>query len=146
MHGQGFAQQQGMALVLSLIFLAIVTILSLSSMQGAITQDRMASSQRDHTVAFQAAEAALRDAESQLQNGVSPSNSWTTHTISVGQATLRPRYRIIEMAPLGSRSDNSGEEVIERLYLIEAQGFGNADGTSVTLESMFVRQQLVEAP
>ncbi len=67
--------QQGMALVLSLIFLAIVTILSLSSMQGAMTQDRMASSQRDHSIAFQAAEAALREGETRLQNGAAPSGA-----------------------------------------------------------------------
>lgn len=138
------ASQRGMALVLSLIFLAIVTILSVSSMQGALTQDRMASSQRDHTVAFQAAEAALRDAENQLQNGAMPSNAWVTHTMNVEQLARNPRYRIQTMAPLGSRSSNSGTEFIEILYRIEAQGFGSGEDTSVTLEALYVRQQQAE--
>lgn len=138
------ASQRGMALVLSLIFLAIVTILSVSSMQGALTQDRMASSQRDHTVAFQAAEAALRDAESQLQNGAMPSNAWVSHTMSVEQLARSPRYRIQTVSPLGSRSSNSGNEFVEILYRIEAQGFGSGEDARVSLEALYVRQQPVE--
>ncbi|MBR2513733.1 MAG: hypothetical protein IKE45_06875 [Halomonas sp.] len=138
------ASQRGMALVLSLIFLAIVTILSVSSMQGALTQDRMASSQRDHTVAFQAAEAALRDAENQLQNGTTPATGWVTYTMNVEQLARSPRYLIQTLGPVGSHSSNETGEVVEALYRIEAQGFGNAADTSVTLEALYVRQQQAE--
>ncbi|UDM07031.1 hypothetical protein LG409_16930 [Halomonas sp. NyZ770] len=136
--------QQGMALVLSLIFLAIVTILSLSSMQGAMTQDRMASSQRDHSTAFQAAEAALREAETRLQNGNDPSAAWTTHAMNMAELNRNPRYRVRMLAPIGSRSSNESGEIIEILYRVEAQGFGRGEDTSVWLESLFVRQQQVE--
>ncbi|WP_016915312.1 PilX N-terminal domain-containing pilus assembly protein [Vreelandella stevensii] len=136
--------QQGMALVLSLIFLAIVTILSLSSMQGAMTQDRMASSQRDHSIAFQAAEAALREGETRLQNGAAPSGGWSTHTMNMAQLNRNPRYRSQRIGPIGSRSDNEGGEVLDILYRVEAQGFGRGEDTRVILESLFVRQQSVE--
>ena len=140
MQSHALRHQRGMALVLSLIFLAIVTILSLSSMQGAITQDRMASSQRDYGVAFQAAEAALSEAEAQLQNG----NGWSNHDMDMEELTRNPRYRIQTLAPLGSRTINDGTEVVEMLYRIDAEGFGRGDDTSVTLEALYVRQQQVE--
>ncbi|ATH77406.1 pilus assembly PilX family protein [Vreelandella hamiltonii] len=136
--------QQGMALVLSLIFLAIVTILSLSSMQGAMTQDRMASSQRDHSIAFQAAEAALREAETRLQNGADPSEEWSTHTMNMAQLNRNPRYRSQRIGTIDLRSDNEGGEVLDILYRVEAQGFGRGEDTRVILESLFVRQQPVE--
>ncbi|WP_083007417.1 pilus assembly PilX family protein [Halomonas sp. GT] len=146
MEGPGVSQQRGMALVLSLIFLAIITILSLSSMQGAITQDRMAANQRDYTVAFQAAEAALRNAENQLQNDIVFSNGWRTHQMNIDELSRNPRYRVQPMTPLGSRPNNAGVELVEMLYRIEAQGFGLGEDTSVTLEALYVRQQQVEAP
>ncbi|MDP4558435.1 PilX N-terminal domain-containing pilus assembly protein [Halomonas meridiana] len=144
MQSHALRHQRGMALVLSLIFLAIVTILSLSSMQGAITQDRMASSQRDYGVAFQAAEAALSEAEAQLQNGATPGNGWSNHDMDMEELTRNPRYRIQTLAPLGSRTVNDGTEVVEMLYRIDAEGFGRGDDTSVTLEALYVRQQQVE--
>lgn len=56
----------GFALVTALMFLTVLTILGLSSMQGSVQQERMAGNQRDRNVAFQAAELALRDAERDL--------------------------------------------------------------------------------
>lgn len=144
MHTQAMTHQQGMALVLSLIFLVIVTILSLSSMQGAITQDRMASSQRDHSIAFQAAEAALREAENRLQNGATLGNDWINHEMNMAELTLNPRYYIQAVGLIGSFSTNDGGETIDTLYRIEAQGFGRGADTSVTLESLFIRQEQAE--
>lgn len=146
MPGPSFSSQQGMALAISLIFLAIITLLSLSSMQDAIMQNRMAANQRDNIVALQAAEAALRDGENQLASGGAVSNNWTTHNVDIDQLSRSPRYRIQRLTQLGSRSTNSGNELLETLYRIEAQGFGTAQETSVTLESLYVREQSVEVP
>lgn len=57
------AQQQGAALVISLIMLLLMTILAISSMTNTATQERMAGNNIDKQKAFQAAEAALRDGE-----------------------------------------------------------------------------------
>ncbi|MGM0832070.1 MAG: pilus assembly PilX family protein [Pseudomonadota bacterium] len=146
MQRSGVSQQRGMALVLSLIFLVIITVLSLSSMQGAITQDRMAANQRDYTVAFQAAEAALGSAESQLQNGIALTSGWRTHQLGIDELSRNPRYRVQLMTPLGSHTNNAGVELVEVLYRIEAQGFGIGADTNVALEALYVRQQQVEAP
>ncbi|CAA0114932.1 pilus assembly PilX family protein [Zhongshania aliphaticivorans] len=58
--------QRGAALIVSLIFLLILTIVSAASMQSATLQERMAGNAKDINLAFQAAEAALREAEAQL--------------------------------------------------------------------------------
>lgn len=64
------AAQQGMALFLALVILLIITILGVSGLQTTTLEERMAANARDRDLAFQAAEAALRDAERYLQSAV----------------------------------------------------------------------------
>jgi type IV pilus assembly protein PilX len=51
--------QRGMALVISLVLLVVVTLVGLAGMRGTILQERMAGGAYDRETAFQAAEAAL---------------------------------------------------------------------------------------
>lgn len=62
------AQQRGVALFLALVVLLIITILGVSALQTTTLGERMAANARDRDMAFQAAEAALLDAERYLQN------------------------------------------------------------------------------
>ena len=63
-------RQRGATLVVALIILVVLTLLGVTAMQGATMQERMAGNARDVNVAFQAAEAALRDGEGFLANTV----------------------------------------------------------------------------
>jgi type IV pilus assembly protein PilX len=54
-------------LIVALIFLLLMTLIGTSAMQGSTMQERMASNWRDWNVAFQAAEAGLREAEEFLR-------------------------------------------------------------------------------
>jgi len=56
-------KQRGAVLVVALIFLVVMTMLILASIRGTVMQERMASNLYDRSLAFQAAEAALRDGE-----------------------------------------------------------------------------------
>ena len=60
------SSQSGAALIVSLIILAVVTILGITSMQSSNTELKLAASMRDRGVAFEAAEAALAVVEEQL--------------------------------------------------------------------------------
>ncbi len=60
-------QQDGAALVISLILLMVLTLLAVSSMNSANMQEKMAGNLRDQNLAFQSAEAAVRDAEQLLR-------------------------------------------------------------------------------
>lgn len=55
--------QGGIALVVVLLLLLIVTLVGLAAMRGTLMQERMAGNVAARGIAFQAAEAALREAE-----------------------------------------------------------------------------------
>ena len=62
------ARSRGFVLVTSLIFLVIITMLTLSAMNSSTLQERMASNQREKSRARQAADAALREGETILRS------------------------------------------------------------------------------
>ena len=55
--------QRGVALVVALILLVVITLVGLAAVSGTIMQQKMSSNFYDRDVAFQAAEAALRQAQ-----------------------------------------------------------------------------------
>ncbi len=60
------SRQQGVILVTVLVFLVLLTLISLTGMRAATMEERMSGNSRDRDIAFQAAEAALRTAEDYL--------------------------------------------------------------------------------
>ncbi len=56
-------KQSGSALIISLVILIVMTLIGITAMGGSSLQERMAGNSRDAALAFQAAEAALRDGE-----------------------------------------------------------------------------------
>lgn len=65
------AREQGVALIMSLVMLLILTILGISSVQTTSMQERMTLNARDNDLAFQAAESAVREAENYLSTNTS---------------------------------------------------------------------------
>jgi len=59
----GRARERGAILFLALILLLVMTVLILASVRGTVLQERMAANLYDRSLAFQAAEAALREGE-----------------------------------------------------------------------------------
>lgn len=71
------ARQRGISLIVSLVLLVIVTLLALGSMRGTVLQARMSGTTQDRSLAFQAAEASLREAErraASIDNSNFPAN------------------------------------------------------------------------
>ncbi|MCC7487848.1 MAG: hypothetical protein IT529_23000 [Burkholderiales bacterium] len=66
------AGQKGAVLVIALLFLTILTILGVTAMTATTFEERLAGNARDSGVAFQAAEAALRDARRDINGIVIP--------------------------------------------------------------------------
>ena len=56
-------RQGGAALLIVLIILVLVTLMGLTTMKASVLQEKMSGGNADKTLAFQAAELALRDAE-----------------------------------------------------------------------------------
>lgn len=60
--------QRGISLVIVMIFLVILSVLGVSAMQSSTLGSRVARNEADRTLAFQSAEAALRDGELDIKN------------------------------------------------------------------------------
>lgn len=151
-------QQSGVVLVISLIMLVLLTIISLTSMQVSGLEEKMAGNSRDQNVAFQAAESALREAETFILNnptGVSvyssangllsttdiePSNfftfSWAADNSQEGtnpnntfDLASNPRYVIKKLSQEGTKT----------YFKITARAVGRSAGTQIILQEYFAR-------
>ena len=60
-------RQSGAILVVSLLLLLVLTMLGLTAMQMTRMEERMSGNTRDRDIAFQGAEAGLREGEAQLE-------------------------------------------------------------------------------
>lgn len=62
--------QRGATLLVALMMLLLISLLAVGGMQSSILQERMSSNAHDGALAFQASEAALRQAENQLMSNL----------------------------------------------------------------------------
>lgn len=128
-------KQSGMALMVSLIFLVLLTLLAVSAMHGTILQERMAGNTRDRMLAFQSAETALRAGDVLLGNPGLPSNGtgiymvlgsspaaayyspqqWDAYPWTTSAATISGSLSNVVLQPM---------YVIERLSVIASCGAG----------------------
>ncbi len=60
---QKLKRESGSTLIVSLLFLVVTTLIATGVWRVAMQQESMTGSERDYQIAFEAAEAALRDAE-----------------------------------------------------------------------------------
>jgi type IV pilus assembly protein PilX len=81
-HRQGPAAagrraQRGLSLITTLLFVLAALVLGISVLSVGAMQERIIGNSKDHDVALQAAEAALRDAEADISVNVNPSTAFT---------------------------------------------------------------------
>jgi len=65
-HFSNLLRQRGVSLLVAMIFLIVLSLLGIVSIRGVVMQERMAGNAQDWDLAFQAAEAALRDGEADV--------------------------------------------------------------------------------
>lgn len=116
------SHQRGVVLVIALILLAIITLLGIAVMHTTVTEERMAGNQRDRSLAFQAAEAALREGERYL----SPENNpvLPDFTGTGGRYLLADSGPPVWLKADGTLKDASfwGVDANVRVYPVEAGG------------------------
>jgi type IV pilus assembly protein PilX len=66
-----------MSMIVSLVMLLAITMLGLAAIGGSLMQEKIVSNIKDTNLAFQAAEAGLRDAESDIANFLLPTSGFT---------------------------------------------------------------------
>lgn len=69
------AGQRGVALVVALLLLVVITLVGLAAVRGTILQQKMTANFYDRQIAFQATEGALRQAEIAVSTMPPPSSS-----------------------------------------------------------------------
>ncbi len=78
MHKSSSNSQNGAALITGLIFLVVLTLISLSAIKSTSLEERMAGNARDQDVAFQGAEAGVREAMSLLGTSLPAASGFVT--------------------------------------------------------------------
>lgn len=161
------AGQRGAALVVALIILLILTILGVTAMQTTTMEEKMAGNARDRDLAFQAAEAALRDGEAFVEgqattaafngtNGLysetdaepdwTSSASWGSSDSRAYNGTIegvssQPRYYIkilaVVSAPRTSMVLPPNVGGTVTIFRITARGVGSSPNSQVVLQSRY---------
>ena len=131
--------QRGVVLVISLLLLLVLTLIGLAATRSTTLEERMTANQRDQDVAFQAAEAALRDGESALQsaapgqfnntNGYYDSSSTVTYTDQSvwDSSTTNSIVYSGTLTPAPSEAP--------RYYLVQSASSGPSNGTSLAADA-----------
>ncbi len=143
--------QTGSALAVALVFTLLMTIIGVAAMQTATLQERMAGNLRDRNLAFQAAEAALREGEvwvpdnlaaletaDVLENAVawdgasSPAPSGG-YTVDDDQLFAQPTFHV--GPPRRVRVGVEMPPVFRCLYPVTAHASGGSEAATVVLQS-----------
>ena len=166
-HRRAPRRERGVVLVISLLMLLVLTLIGVAATRSTALEERMTANQRDEEVAFQAAEAGLRNGEGVLQ-GASPGDFDNTNglydetsTITYGTAawddtdsrsyegTLDPnpdsppRFYIVKtsqttVAP-GQSLASDAPVPSANYYYVYARGVGLSGNNIVYLESVYRR-------
>lgn len=89
-------EQLGMSQIMVLLLIALLSLLALTGTRVSILEERMASNTQDRTLAFNAAEAGLRDCETILQGAALPPFNNTNGMYQPAAAGSPPRWESID--------------------------------------------------
>jgi len=157
--------ESGSALIISLVFLLMLTMIGIASIQDSTLQERMSGNERDRNLAFQAAEAALRVGEDHLRQagvifsasgsnglmspdytGVRPvedNYQWGARSQSVSDnytgVQSSPRYTLEWLTTQTFTPSDEGEVPVVNSYRVTARAVGGSDGAVVVLQSTVSR-------
>jgi type IV pilus assembly protein PilX len=171
MHRYPDQTQSGAALVIALLMLIVLLMLGIAAVHIGLQSEKMSRNRRDRQVAWQAAEAALLDAEYDIGNPNSPRYAlfgklaWNESTsgtreasatpgeiygshsghimqTGVGALPLQPARYLIEILPPAAAQASTD---LSQRYRVSALGFGPDPLTRVMLQSIYRRQSSATA-
>ncbi|PKM06655.1 MAG: pilus assembly protein [Gammaproteobacteria bacterium HGW-Gammaproteobacteria-4] len=144
-------RQRGVALVVVLILLLVMTLLGLASMRGTLLEERMSGNMVDRGLAFQAAEAALREAEALLvpTPPAFPAVGCTNGLCAQPVPALGVPERAVDPAFAGWRTAvaDVGTLAVQPQFIIEALGPGDtwlgcSNSTPIPLQCEVARYRI----
>lgn len=142
--------QKGSTLIIALVMLLLISLLAVGGMQGSILQERMASNSHDRSIAFQASEATLRQAEEDILNDLGSrqaaastarlSEAWdwdgsspnASGTGSVGvQVNSEPVYHLAQLALICGSELGGNVSCFERFQATSRGEGGSAEAVAI---------------
>lgn len=165
LHGN-IVTQSGAVLIVSLIMLLLLTLIGVTAMQTTTLEEKMAGNLRDKSLAFQAAESALRAAELSLSSpptftvagtggfyssnptisladsAISADSFWTNNPVAIstvtglGNSIVAPVYIIQKLGAICFRPPCSGP--LSTPYKISVRATGGSTNTVVILQSTYL--------
>ena len=154
--------QSGVALIVSLMLLIVITLLGISGMRTTTLEEKMAGNMRDMQLAFNAAETALREGEEILRQPTLPpfndtngyyqpdtllwqtvdwdpaNNQVIAANTSIPSVYQQPSFYIEEM-PASGGSSEAGVALTTGTYRVTARGTGGSPTSLVVLQVTFRR-------
>jgi type IV pilus assembly protein PilX len=125
-------RERGAALVVALMMLLVMTILGVTAMQMSRMEERMAGNVRDVNIAFQGAEAGLRDGEDGLRAlnvrpvpcVTAPCNVWRRDVIAVSMRDQPLSWWVANGRQYGpSATKEVSDATRDPMYVVEEVGF-----------------------
>jgi len=145
-------KQQGAALAVSLIILTLMTVIGVTAVKSSVIENRIATNMYDKQMSFEAAEAALRDAEAWLKaQESSPDTAMdrdgtSTVTVWVKGFPTNTHDGVEEDKPMLKFSDDS-------IWEAYGENYGDANGLSasekmpgLSAEPQFIVEQFTFIP
>lgn len=149
--------QEGSTLIIALVMLLLISLLAVGGMQGSILQERMASNSHDRSIAFQASEAALRQAEEDMMGNLGTrqtaastarlttawdwdgSNPAASGTGSVGtQVNSEPVYHLAQLALICGSELGGNVRCYERFQATSRGVGGSAQAIAITQSTVLL--------
>ncbi len=141
-------RQRGIALVLALVFLLLLTLIGITALNTTSLEEKMASNVKDRNLAFQAAESALSLGENwiytQIGKPVFPNNN---NGLYVPSTTTTPNWDSVSWSGTGvvtypntpgsTGSGTLGKVNTQPKYIIEDMGEQQESGGSLVVSSNY---------
>lgn len=131
-------------MVIGLLLLLMSTALALTAVKATKTEERLAGNTQDRETAFQAAEAALREAESLLEQPALPAlprQGWhryldnnTPAPLALGANNSIAYTRSAELTGL------NGDAALAPRYVIEEMAAGSVTGSSLVIGTRYNKE------
>lgn len=143
--------QRGVALIMALVFLLLLTILGIGALNTTSLEEKMANNVKDRNLAFQAAESALIVAENwiytQIGKPVFPNNSAGLYTPVTSDTVATPNWDSVNWSssnvvtypstPGQTISGSLGKISTQPKYIIEDMGEIPESGGSVVTSTSY---------
>lgn len=168
LHFPALRTQHGAALITGLIFMVVLTLISMAALRGTLLEEKMAGNARDIDLAFQSAETALRAGEAVLNQATLPAfaatgayltasgtrgssvywiqtHSWSTHSTLVSTVPAgvyeAPRFVIEQMPSVAGAGGSlkAGPLAESGVYRVTARGTGGTPNTRIYLQETYRR-------